>query len=298
GSSSRTKNVLWSPGITSVMGQWLSIDLVQNASIQVVENSPARAVLLSTLPELSEVVTITVYPNGSVFFSSMARNETGGPVPFDWFKSPMVNAEDTLAWYEGDDPQGHFCGFQRTSGEQPYPNLVVTNAADDTSIGSFGPGNRYWYLPGRTLQAGEVFTRQCALHLKPNGAPPELAQSYADDYRHPGLVVITGTVVGDGYAESGGAYTVAAVDGQAAFYPTDEYLRHAPAFVIENWPAETFVIRKGGVEIASSAAPNRPWVNAFYDAAHRRLVFQYLPDIEPDEPTEQRTFEVSVGGGG
>ena len=298
GSGSRTKDVLWSPGIASVMGQWLSIDLVQNASIQVVENSPARAVLLSTLPELSGVVTTTVYPNGSVFFSSLARNETGGPVPFDWFKSPMVNVEDTLAWYEGDDPQGHFCGFQRTAGEQPYPNLVATNAADDTSIGSFGPGNRYWYLPGRTLQAGEVFTRQCALHLKPNGAPPELAQAYADDYRHPGLVAITGTVVGDGYAEGEGAYTVAAVDGQAAFYPTGAYLRHAPAFVIENWPAETFVIRKGGVEIASGAAPNRPWANAFFDAAHQRLVFQYLPDIEPGEPTEQRIFEVSVGGRG
>jgi len=70
------------------------------------------------------------------------------------------------------------------------------------------------------------------------------------------------------------------------------------AFVIENWTAEAFVIRKGGEDIATGAAPNRPWANAFYDAAHQRLVFQYLPDIEPDEPIEQRTFEVTMGGGG
>ncbi|MCL4295968.1 MAG: hypothetical protein KJ077_09585 [Anaerolineae bacterium] len=295
-------NVLNQPVEMLYNGAWYSLTNAQEASVTILEESPARLVLRSQYhlrPSGSDFLVrtdYTVYASGRVAVNLALQNLSGASRTLGMIEYAFLNVEDALGWTITSLSSNHGLGFQRADGAIPRPNLLAVNHSADTAIDSDGAGNRYWYVTNQSLAANASFTRQWELQLGPGGQSTGDLTNRTDDARSPGLTIVSGaTPVGTGFDPASAAYRLLAGSAPLSFYPTATQPRHAPIFVIDNWSSSTWSVSLNGTVLSSSGQPQGGQAIASYDSAAQRLVIQYLGTIPATATTAERTFGVDTG---
>jgi glucose/arabinose dehydrogenase len=302
GGSAANYNVLHAPFEFLLGSTWHSIANAQDASVTIVEESPARVLLRTQYhirPSSSDFLIRTDYAisaAGRVAVSGVVQNLSGAARTLDTIEYAFVNVEDSLTWNISALNGNSALAFQRANGTTPLPSLLTIVYGSDTSIGDDNAGNRYWYTMNQTLAANATFARQWELQLGPGGQLTSALAERANDVRGAGLTVVSGgSANGNGYSLETGAYTVQASGPSLSFYPTAAQTRHTPLFVIDGWSNPTWEVRFNGALLANSVQPQTTQAIVNYDSATQRLVIQYLGSLPTSASTAARTFTASAG---
>ncbi|MBW2465222.1 MAG: hypothetical protein JRH11_26470 [Deltaproteobacteria bacterium] len=290
--------VLFDPFYTAYGGNWYAVNDASGGTVTVVDQSPARAIIDTTIDyapagEGFEVHAVyTVYATGRIGISSTLTNTASVDRVLTGLEANYTTLSNTVPWQRTDLASGHATGFARTDGNQPFPNLLIVHHGPET-VEHDSAVNAYWPPGGATMTPGQTIIRFGELTVAPGGlADGELA-TRADDALGPGLEVVQGgSAVGDGYDESIAAYVVDASGGDLDVRLTADRIRHRPAFEIRNYSASTWSIRLDGTLLAASDQPSGPSAHTFHETNAGTLVLVYLNDIPTAAGDAARTFEI------
>ena len=165
-------NVLVSPFEVLYNTGWYSLDNAQNATVSILEQSPARAILQTQYHLATEggdflvQAVYTIYASGRIAVNMAIQNATGASQTLTTIEYPSVNVESTLGWSTSNLSSNHAFAFQRLDGAIPLPNLLVINQAGDTNLSSDGTGNQYWTVANQTLSSKQFICASMGTSVK------------------------------------------------------------------------------------------------------------------------------------
>lgn len=292
-------NVLVEPFEINYEGSWYGTMQASNGAVVLANETPARAVFATTMDSAPsgvglEIQTIyTVWATGRVGIDATLLNASGSTRSIPAVEYNHHHVSQAVSWARSVLASEHAVSFVRADGPTPLPNLLVVNHGVETPAGQDYGGNVYWDAGAVTLDPTQTFRRRAELVIHPGGLDAAALTSRANDALAPGLAIVQGaTAVGTGYDPGQAAYVVTAQGSAVDLRLTSAADRHAPAFVVQSFPYDSFTVRLAGEDVVRSDRLSGAHGHAHYDADADQLVFVYLDTIPTTATDEQRTFEL------
>ncbi len=284
------------PQLQDPSGVWWTLYDASLVSTSLRDQTPVRAALTVVADHpieggIRSTTVFTVYASGRVGVAVSLANESGPTKNFNDCEIHYVTLNDQVSWMQGDQPSGLASAFQRTDGPTPRPTLLAIHFGPEQEIEHDAGWNTYWNHDALTIAAGSSIRWDGELQFGPGGQDMQALSDRVDDVYLPGLSAVPPATV-LGYSDSEGAYGISSAGQPAEFVLDGARDRHDPAFVVTDWGSPTFTIRRGGVIVATDAAPIGTDVLARYDATLGELVFTYVGTIPGGAPEAERTFRV------
>ncbi|MFO0612167.1 MAG: hypothetical protein U0414_06255 [Polyangiaceae bacterium] len=292
------RNMLHEPIEMEVGGIWGGADEAQFVDVSLTDETPARAILDTTLRYPSGGAftvhnTYSVYASGRVGVRVVIQNLTASDQTFDASEVHHTSVNEMLAWAHSTLANGDAAMFQRTDGATPLPTVLTMSFGTVGSPGQDFPTNYYWDTGGQTtLMPGQTFARTGEFQVGLGDQTVGTLSSRAADVLAPSLVV-TGAGVGNGYDSGAAAYVIQASGGEVSFGASADVDRFAPAFVIDGWSAQDWTLTRDGMTVATSAMPIGFGVLVHHDVAASRLVVVSVDAFRTTTPAAQRTFTLT-----
>ena len=278
------------------VGSWYGAEETDLVDVTLTDETPARATLENTLVyppggPFQVHNKYTVYASGRVGLSTVITNTSTTDETFDASEVSHTSVAESFAWSKSVVSEGKAIVFQRTDGATPFPAIIsVAHDTDGPPYQDFDT-NYYWSSGGATLAARATFAKAGEIQVGLGDEPLAVFAERSDDVLAPGIALIEGATGGD-YDRGAAAYTLTAQALPLRFAVSNAQTRHAPAFVIDGFSAQSWTLRKNGVVLASSGQPDGPFALVHQDLSNSRLVVVSVESIRASASDEERTFVI------